>query len=118
MNQKIKIIIFMTLFSCISGAKAQENDAIKVLDAKTFKDSISSRKVQLIDVITPDEYKSGHIKDAKNIDFLSGRFTAEFNKLNKEKPVYIYCRSRQTSNKLSAMGFKEFYDLKGGFMAW
>ncbi|RYH72271.1 rhodanese-like domain-containing protein [Flavobacteriaceae bacterium 144Ye] len=112
----------MTLFSSIFGTKAQHNDAIKVLDTQTFKDSISSKKVQLIDVRTPGEYRLGHIKDAKNIDFFSGNFTTEFNKLNKEKPVYIYCRSgsrsRQTANKLSAMGFKEIYDLKGGFIAW
>lgn len=112
----------MTLFSSIFGAKAQQNDAIKVLDTQTFKDSISSKKVQLIDVRTPDEYNSGHIKDAKNIDFYSGKFNTEFDKLDKEKPVYIYCRSgsrsRQSANKLIAMGFKEIYDLRGGFIAW
>lgn len=116
------IIIIMTLFSSIFGAKAQQNDAIKVLDTQTFKDSISSKKVQLIDVRTPDEYNSGHIKDAKNIDFYSGKFNTEFDKLDKEKPVYIYCRSgsrsRQSANKLIAMGFKEIYDLRGGFIAW
>ena len=117
-----KIIIAMTLLSSIFGIKAQQNDAIKILDVQTFKDSISGKKVQLIDVRTPSEYNSGHIKDAKNIDFFSGKFNIEFNKLDKEKPVYIYCRSgsrsKQTANKLSAMGFKEIYDLRGGFMAW
>lgn len=113
-------ILIMTLFSTLFGAKAQQNDSIKILDAQTFKDSISNKKVQLIDVRTPEEYKSGHIKDAINIDFFSGKFNVEFNKLDKEKPVYIYCRSgsrsRQTANKLAAMGFKEIYDLKGGIL--
>lgn len=110
----------MTLFSSIVGVKAQQNEAYKILDVQTFKDSISNKKVQLIDVRTPEEYQSGHIKDAKNIDFYSGNFATEFNKLNKDNPVYIYCRSgsrsKQTGTKLSAMGFKEIYDLKGGIL--
>ncbi|OBX21634.1 rhodanese-related sulfurtransferase [Gelidibacter algens] len=110
----------MTLFSSIFGIKKYKNEAIKVLDAQTFKDSISHKKVQLIDVRSSNEFKFGHIKDAKNIDFYSDKFTAEFNKLDKQKPVYIYCRSgsrsRQSSNKLSTMGFTEIYDLKGGIL--
>lgn len=110
----------MALFSSIFGVKAQQNDAYKVLDVKTFKDSTANKKVQLIDVRTPEEYKSGHIGDARNIDFYSGKFTTEFNKLDKQKPVYIYCRSgnrsKQTGKKLSAMGFKEIYDLKDGIL--
>ena len=110
----------MTLFSSIFGLKAQEIEAYKILEVQTFKDSVINKKVQLIDVRTPDEYQSGHIEDAKNIDFYSGKFTTEFNKLDKEKPVYIYCRSgsrsKQTATKLTAMGFKEIYDLKGGIL--
>lgn len=112
----------MTFFSSIFGVKAQQDNAITVLEASVFKDSITNNKVQLIDVRTSDEFKSGHIKGAKNIDFFSANFISEFSKLDKEKPVYIYCRSgsrsRQSANKLIAMGFKEIYDLRGGFMAW
>lgn len=114
------IIIIIALFSSIYSMTAQQNDVIQLLDAKTFKDSITTKNVQLIDVRTPDEYNSGHIEDAKNIDFYSANFTAEFNKLDKEKPVYIYCksgnRSHQSANKLVEMGFKHIYDLRGGIL--
>lgn len=117
---KYKIILIITLFSSIIGVKAQQNDTYKVLDVQTYKDSTLNKKVQLIDVRTPEEYNSGHIKDAENIDFYSEKFTTEFNKLDKQKPVYIYCRSgsrsRQTGIKLSEMGFKEIYDLEGGIL--
>lgn len=110
----------MALFGSIFGVKAQQNDAYKVLDVQTFKDATLNKKVQLIDVRTPEEYNSGHIEDAENIDFYSGKFTTNFNKLDKEQPVYIYCRSgsrsKQTANKLLAMGFKEIYDLEGGIL--
>lgn len=117
---KQKIIILFTFFIAIIGANAQQNETIQILDAQTFKDSISTQKVQLIDVRTPDEYKTGHIENAINIDFFSEKFTDEFNNLDKDEPVYIYCksgnRSGQSATKLSEMGFKKIYDLKGGFM--
>lgn len=110
----------MTLFGSIFGMNAQQDDAIKVLDVQTFRDSITTKNVQLIDVRTPEEFEAGHIKDAKNIDFFSDAFRVEFEKLDKEKPVYIYCksgnRSGQSAIKLSAMGFKEIYNLQGGFL--
>ena len=110
----------MSILSSIFGIKPKQNNALKILNTQTFKDAVENKKVQLIDVRTPGEFLSGHIKGAKNIDFFSGKFNVEFNKLNKEKPVYLYCRSgsrcRQTANKLSALGFKEIYDLQGGIL--
>ena len=119
MKSKV-IIIILSLFSFAFMATAQENEVITILETQTFKDSITSKRVQLIDVRTPDEYNSGHIETAENIDFFSEEFMIEFNKLDKEKPVYIYCksgnRSGQSAIKLKDMGFKEIYDLKGGFL--
>ena len=102
------------------GSPANENTT--VLSPEEFKENIFNKKIQLVDVRTPREYKASHIKGAKNIDFYAGSFKTEFNKLNKNKPVYIYCRtgsrSRHASNKLYDMGFKEIYDLKGGIVRY
>ena len=115
-----QIIILMSLLSTIFGLKTQQNDFIKLLTSAEFKSQTENKKVQLIDVRTPKEYKSGHISGSKNIDFFSGKFIVEFNKLDKDKAVYVYCRSgsrsRQTAKKLTAMGFIEIYDLKGGIL--
>ncbi len=98
-------------------------DKIEVLDTKTYAKAISDTKVQLVDVRSPEEYNSGHIKNAMNIDFFdSVNFERSFSKINKEKPVYLYCRSgsrsRRASHKLARMGFAKIYDLKGGYMRW
>lgn len=110
----------MSFLSALFGEKPQQNESITVLSANEFKSQVEGKNVQLIDVRTPREFNSGHIKGAKNIDFFSGRFNVEFIKLNKDKPVYVYCRSgsrsRQTAKKLSNMEFKEIYDLKGGIL--
>lgn len=110
----------MSLLSTIFGGKPPRNEYIEVLSPADFKSQINGMSVQLIDVRTSKEYKSGHIKNAKNIDFFSRNFDLEFNKLSKEKPVYVYCRSgsrsRQSARKLSNMDFKKIYDLKGGIL--
>ncbi len=117
------ILIIMTLFSSIFGANAQQNDTIKILNPSDFKDAIKSKNVQLVDVRTADEFKAGAIKSALNIDFFQKEnFTKEFEKLDKEQAVYLYCRSgsrsQQAAGKLKAMGFTIIYDLQGGYMGW
>lgn len=110
----------MSIFSTLFGSSTQQNKAIQVLTAADFKAQTDKKNVQLIDVRSAGEFKSGHIKRAKNIDFFSGSFSEEFSKLDKEKAVYLYCRSgsrsKQSSKKLAAMGFTEIYDLKGGIL--
>ena len=110
----------MSFFDKIFGSKSQKTSAVKILDSEAFKNAISKGNVQLIDVRTPEEYNNAHIGSAKNIDFYSGKFNVEFNKLDKELAIYIYCksgnRSKQTADKLSNMGFMEIYDLQGGIL--
>jgi len=110
----------MSLFSVLFGITKEKNKAITLCNAAAFKAAIANKKVQLIDVRTPDEYKSGHIKGAQNMDYFSRKFKLELDTLAKEKAVYVYCRSGSRSGKaaknLAALGFKEIYDLKGGFL--
>lgn len=111
----------MSLFSFLFGTQVQNNH-IKVLSPEVFKKQITSYSVQLIDVRTANEFKSGHIKNARNIDFFSNNFSKDMSTLNKEKPVYLYCRSGNRSHKaatqLVKLGFSEIYDLKGGYLNW
>jgi len=110
----------MSFLSTIFGGKPSHNEYIEILSPIDFKSQIDGKNVQLIDVRTSKEYNSGHIKGAKNIDFFSGKFSLEFNKLDKEKPIYVYCRSggrsRQAARKLTNIDFKKIYDLKGGIL--
>lgn len=97
--------------------------SFKVLDPTAYKKAISSGQTQLIDVRTEREFKSGHIANAINIDlFRAGHFRTEMEKLDKQRPVYLYCRSgqrsRKAAQKLLKWGFTEIYDLKGGIQNW
>lgn len=106
----------------LTACTSQETAHYKILVADQYEQAITDQNVQIIDVRTADEFADGHVKGAKNINIQNKNFELIANDLDKEKPVYIYCRSGMRSAKagkaLEEMGFKEIYDLKGGILAW
>jgi rhodanese-related sulfurtransferase len=125
MNNEITrhIVLFAVLFSAFSSLKAQENKLVEVLTPTEFKEAIQQKDAQLVDVRTAREFEEGSIQNALNVDyFLEEEFSIAFEKLDKNQPIYIYCRSGNRSAKsairLQEMGFQKIYDLEGGFMSW
>lgn len=113
----------MSFLSALFGTKNTASDKIEILDANSYKEAITNKKVQLVDVRTANEFRGGHIKNAINIDFFNAAgFKKSFDKMNREKPIYLYCRSGARSQKaarrLVDMGFSQIYDLKGGYSRW
>ncbi len=113
----------MSLFTTFFGANAQSTDQIEILGPSEFKSGISQKNVQLIDVRTPMEFMTGHIENAINLDISQHKLFVEKSKaLDKDRPVYMYCRSGVRSQKaarmLIDMGFSLIYDLKGGYINW
>ena len=120
---KKSILIIMSIFSSIFGLNAQQLEGVEVLEPNAYKNAISNNSVQLIDVRTTREYNSGHITDAINVDVSNRKnFQEYFEKLDREAPVYLYCRSGSRSQSaaklLVQLGFKTVYDLKGGYLNW
>jgi rhodanese-related sulfurtransferase len=117
-----KIILFLLVHLFFVGCKSQENENYKVLSYDNFKSEISQSNVIVLDVRTADEYQEGHVSGAINIDVQSDDFDQKVQLLNKENPVYIYCRSGKRSQKAGAilqnLGFTKIYDLEGGILSW
>ena len=110
-------------FVCLLLSCVQETTSkITVLDPVTFEKKISEENVQLVDVRTPEEWEGGVIKNAKLINYFDDDFKAQLSKLDKNKPIAVYCksggRSGKTTQMLSELRFKEIYDLKGGYSNW
>ncbi|RPD96420.1 rhodanese-like domain-containing protein [Aureibaculum marinum] len=117
-------IVIALLFSCKNNSQnTDKNATIEVVNATDFKAKIDNAKeVQLVDVRTPKEYNTSHLKNAKNINIFDADFLTKMNTLDKSKPVYVYCKSgKRSSNaakKLKEAGFTKIYDLNGGILAW
>jgi rhodanese-related sulfurtransferase len=92
------------------------------LTTSEFYEKINMPNAQLVDIRTSEEYRSGHIPNAVNIDFYSDTFEESFADFNPEKPIYLYCesggRSSQAIALLEKKDFKLVYDLKDGMIAW
>ena len=117
---KRKIALLFLSFSVLSNTYAQTvQKKIGNTDksASSILDEVRAGNAYLVDVRTPQEYQSGHLKHTRNIDYNGPGFSNTIAKLNKTKPVYLYCRSGNRSGKaldsLKALGFKSYYNLGG-----
>lgn len=109
----------ITLFVACTNAV----EGVSVLPCKDFEAKFqATENVQLIDVRTPEEYAAGTIGTAVNIDYYNDNFKAEMDKLDKSRPVFVFCakggRSASAGAICKEIGFKEIYDLEGGYTAW
>jgi rhodanese-related sulfurtransferase len=118
-------ILAMIPLAC-SSEPAVEGQIILDLspaEARTMiQENLGQTDFVLLDVRTPSEFAAGHIEGAVLLDFNSGNFQAEAEKLDKNKRYLVYCRtsnrSGQAVNLMKNLGFMEVYDLDGGIVAW
>lgn len=120
---KISSVFLLLLSFTILSCNGQSSKNITDIDPKAFSEKITTTpNAQIIDVRTPQEFTSGHIDNAVNIDWLSDNFVVNTQKLDKTKPVFVYCktsnRSPQAAKKLEELGFATIYNMKGGLLQW
>ena len=114
----IYVLIGFLALSCQGQSKKAE-----VLTPQQFNEKLSATSNGIVlDVRTPEEYAEGHLTGAKLINYYDDTFKNQLSLLDKSKPVFVYCRSGKRSGAsaqlLIELGFKEVYDLQGGFTAW
>lgn len=77
---------------------------------------------RIIDVRTPDEYNTGHVEGAINIDFNSDTFRDRLEKLDRSGEYLVYCRSGNRSSGavkiMEELGFTMIYHMNGGIIDW
>ena len=109
------LLATFSLTSVIAQTKVTAEDAYKVLKKKP-------KNVQLLDVRTDKEYESKHIKNSIQVDWNNPTvFESTTSKLNKKKPVYVYCLSGGRSTKAAKVLAEKGYDVReieGGIMKW
>jgi rhodanese-related sulfurtransferase len=115
--------IVILFFSCSTSSTTLTAQTItKKVSKVEFSELMKKSGAQLIDVRTSREFSNGFIEGAKNIDYNGDSFEKQIKKLDKNKPVLVYCaaggRSENAAELLKEWGFKEIYDLEGGYNAW
>jgi len=120
--KKLFITVLFLSMTSIGFTQNKTETTVKNVEPKALSAVLNTNKVQLLDVRTPNEFKSGHIKGSVNINYYDQDFSEQVLSLDKNKPVYVYCRSgvrsKYSSDILKKLGFKNIYNLKGGILNW
>lgn len=118
--RKITLLLIMS-FSFLN-LFCQNND-FKILSVNEFSVFISDPEVTVVDVRTAEEHANGYIPGTDfNIDVLEDGYESQVKeKLPKDKPVAVYCRSGNRSKKAARIlvdnGY-EVVELGSGFNGW
>lgn len=119
---RLKIAVLGLLLFSMTACLKQKTEGVVVANVTVFEEKMQESDVQLIDVRSPEEFAEGHIPNAVNININGDNFEEETAKLDKEKPVMVYCkmggRSAKAAANLKAQGFKSITDLDGGITSW
>jgi rhodanese-related sulfurtransferase len=76
----------------------------------------------ILDVRTADEFNSGHIAGAVNLDYYSSEFRTNVGKLDQSKQYLVYCRTgirgAASVRIMLDLGFKNVQNMTGGITQW
>ena len=118
----MKKILFSLSITFLFSCGNTNSQIIEDVNTENFHQLIEKGDGIIIDVRTSQEFNSGHIIDATNIDFYSDDFTDKLKIVRKDVPIYVYCRSggrsSSASNKMEKLGFTKVYNLLGGIGSW
>ncbi|MCG9880631.1 MAG: thioredoxin domain-containing protein [Bacteroidia bacterium] len=109
------------MITVLSACSQQSSKGGKVSPDEFEKLISSTEGAQIVDVRTAEEYASGHVANAVNMDINAADFEQKITGLDKSKPVFVYClsggRSAGAVSVLEKNGFNTIYEMPG-IMAW
>ena len=123
-------LIAVVMMSWIVGANAADQSnptttsktSVKHVDPKQAQQLIVDKKVIVLDLRTPTEFKAARIKGAANIDCLAPDFEERIKGLDKSKSYLVHCasggRSTRSLSTFQRQQFHSIYHLDGGIKAW
>lgn len=92
------------------------------ISAKEAHEILAHDAVEILDVRTTEEFSTGHIPGAVNIDINNFQFADQIKKLATEKQYVVNClsggRSLRACSMMSDLGFKKVFNLEGGIGSW
>ena len=108
-------ILLLSIFLCSC------TEQFKYISVEQFN-GFSENEFELFDVRTLEEFQSGHISRANNIDFFSEDFIKKIKEFDTSLNLILYCRTDNRSSKsakiLSDTDYKNIFVLKGGIEEW
>lgn len=92
------------------------------LHPEEFQKGFASKDAILVDVRTAEEFATGHLPGAMNLDYFAYEFIDRLEELDVDANYFVYCRSSRRSLRACTLmrngGFKNIFHLDGGLVAW
>ncbi len=124
-NSKLIVTISLVLFFSVYGFSQSDpiHESISIQEADSIILALNdSSNFVILDVRTAEEYESGHIENAINVDYNAEEFNQNLGVLNKKNIYLMYCagggRSAAVFNKMKTLEFENLYNMLGGINAW
>ncbi len=119
----ISLLIIVLAAIIVLIPSTPDSSQFSHITPQSFTQKLNSKEYILLDIRTQDEFNSGHIKGAKEIDYYQTQsFSNYLDSLDKNKKYLIYCHTGRRSNLALQIfkdkGFTNVSDLQGGFNAW
>ena len=114
------LLVSFILSSCNSQVNSDKHEYV---NEDAIISLIENEKIEAIDVRTPGEVDAGYVKGTEYFfDINNTNFKSNIDKLDKNKPYILICRSGARSSSAAkymiAQGFTKVYELKGGLNSW
>ena len=118
MNRALLFLIIIFFISC-----SNKNTLVyKKTDILSLDKILNDTDIIILDVRTLEEINAGYITNSTFIDYYDKNFENKINLIDRSKKIYTLCKSGGRSVKaaeiLSKNGFRNVYNLEGGFMRW
>ena len=98
---------------------AHISNTVPIISVDSFGENIS--KYTVLDAREKNEFHVSHINNAIWVGYDSFNLSNTLNKINKNRPIVIYCsigyRSEKIGEQLQQQGYK-VYNLYGGIFQW
>ncbi len=83
----------------------------------------SDKDLVILDLRSPFHFKTGHVKGAVNLEYVSlFSFEDRLESLDKSKTYLVYCYggglSAEAATVMEEKGFERIYNLREGFAGW
>ena len=120
MKTKLLLPVLALLFCSFAMITAQTKVEVnsKQVNSMLQKD----KKWIVLDVRSAEEFNSGHIKGALNIDIRQPDAFSKIDKLNKNAKYIVHCRTNHRSGMavehMMQSGFKNIYQMMDGWSGW
>jgi rhodanese-related sulfurtransferase len=107
--------------ACSTGGTTQTIELVSPAKAAGVIDDNPGGLV-ILDIRTTEEFNEAHLPDAIMVDYYAADFADQLDRLDKDVPYVLYCRTgNRTSDAVKTMkklGFVEVYEIDGGIADW